>query len=140
MGVLGIISSEHFMWCIAIGIGVACVYGYYIRGVLGRLVRRLLEAEAFNQESAVSPADVDCTGLLYKFALRKKSHFREHVQIADGKCYVKAEDAEKLAAKYGNTEGSVLSLLVTLCVFLIVACIVAAFMPQIEAFVKGIFS
>ncbi len=141
MTVIGILSSSHFMWCICIGIGVACVYAYYVRGVLGKIVRALIESNAFDEATAVSPSELELDGFIYKFALRKRSHFRESVKTTeDGRFFVEKDSVEKLSAKYGETDTGVTALLLTLCAFLVVACIISAFMPQIELLVKGLFS
>ncbi len=142
MGIIGILSSSHFMWCICAGIAASCVYAFYVRGVLGRLIRALIESEAFSEETAVTAAELGLDGAIYRFALRKRSHFRDHVKVVgeEKRCFVEKENVDKLMAKYGRTDTGVTSLLLTLCAFLVVACIIAAFLPQIELFVKSLIS
>ena len=142
MTVIGILSSKHFLWCIFCGIIIACVYAYYVRGVLGRLVRALIQNEAFDEETALTPAELGLSGFAYKFALRKKSNFREHIKVVgkEKRCYVEPEKVEKLSKKYGENDMGITSLLLTLCAFLLVGCIIAAVLPEIELLIKGLVS
>ncbi len=142
MTVIGILSSKHFLWCICGGIILACVYAYYVREVLGKLVRALIENEAFDEETALTPAEMGLNGTIYRFALRKRSHFRDHVKTVgkENRCYIDNDSVEKLSKKYGESDTGVTSLLLTLCAFLLVGCIIAAFLPEIELLLKGLMS
>lgn len=131
MTLLGIGSSVHLMWCFAAGLLIACIYGFYVRCVIGKLVRGLAREDAFDEHSAIELSSIGCGGALFTFALRKGTALSEAVvPTEDGKrYYIQPEMKEKTLAKYGAKGGSLISLLVTIVAAFIAAVLCAALLP-----------
>ena len=140
MNLLGINSSEHLLWCFAAGLMIACLYGFYVKCVIGKLVRGLAREDAFDEYSAVELSSVGCGGALFKFALRKGTSLSEAIVPAeDGKrYYIQPDLKEKTLAKYGANGGSLISLLLTLVAAFIAAVLCAALLPWATDVFKGL--
>lgn len=143
MGILGIQSAQHLLWCFAIGFMVACVYAFYVKCVTGKLIRALVREDACDSASALTLAELGCTGAAYRFALRKGASLSEAVLVAnpdqgEKRYYIKPEEREKLLSKYGANARGLLSLVLTLLAALIAACIGAMLLPVITGYFEGI--
>lgn len=134
--VLGIETGEQLLWCFAIGFMVACVYAFCVKCFTGRLVRALVREEAQDEASALTLAQISCSGFLYRFALRGGSTLSRSVVVADPKeaekrYYILPEEKDKLLSKYGADAGSLLSLVLTLLAAFIAAVIGSALLPVV---------
>lgn len=139
MGILGIKSGEHLLWCFAIGFMVACVYAFCVKCVTGKLIRALVREDACNEASALTLAQLGCKGAFYRFALRKGTSLSEAVVTADEndaekRYYLKPDEKEKMLLKYGAGTNGMFSLLLTLLAAMVAAIIGAMLLPVISGY------
>lgn len=138
--VFGIDTLSQLLWCFAIGFMVACVYAFFVKCVIGKLVRTLAREEAQDKASALSLARISCRGFIYRFALRSGSTLSRSIAVADPdeaekRYYILPEEKDKLLSKYGANAGSLVSLLLTLFVALIATVIGSLLMPFISEWI-----
>ncbi|MBQ3081450.1 MAG: hypothetical protein IJC49_03255 [Clostridia bacterium] len=140
MNLLGIASGEHLLWCFAAGLMIACVYGFYAKCVIGKLIRGLAREDACDEHSAVTLNSLGCGGPLFGFALRKGTALSESViATEDGeRYYLLPEAKEKMLAKYGANSSTLISLVVTLLAAVIAAILCAALLPWATDLFKGL--
>lgn len=140
MNLLGIKNGEHLLWCFAAGLLAACVYGFYAKCVIGKLIRGLAREDAVDEESALELKKIGCGSFIFKLALRKGSSLSESVIATENgkRYYLLPESKDKMLSKYGANSGSLLSLVLTLLVALVVAIICAALLPWITDIYKGL--
>jgi len=140
LGFLGIQSGTHLLWCFAAGLMVACIYGFYVKCVTGKLIRGLVREDACDETSAVTLKSIGCGASLYRFVLRGGTSLAAAVIAVDGgaRYYLDPEQKEKMLAKYGAGSYSLFSLVLTLLAALLVTVLCAALLPwAIDAF-KGL--
>lgn len=138
--VFGIDTLSQLLWCFAIGFMVACVYAFFVKCFIGRLVRALVREEAQDEASALTLAQLSCRGFMYRFALRGGSTLSRSIAVADPKeiekrYYILPEEKDKLLSKYGADAGSLVSLLLTLLAALIAAAIGSLLMPVVSEWI-----
>lgn len=140
MNILGIKNGEHLLWCFAAGLFAACIYGFYAKCVVGKLIRGLAREDAADEGSAVTLKQIGCGIFIFKLALRKGSSLSESViATEDGKrYYLLPESKDKMLSKYGANSGSLLSLVLTLLIAAVVAIICAALLPWVTDMYKGL--
>ncbi len=140
MNILGIKSGEHLLWCFAAGLIIACAYGFYVKCVIGKLVRGLAAEDAVDDVSAVTLKSIGCGSFLFKLALRKGTSLSEAVLASeDGERYYLAPELkEKTLAKYGANSSSLISLVVALLGAAIAAVLCAALLPWAVEVFKGL--
>lgn len=140
MNILGIKSGEHLLWCFAAGLMIACMYGFYVKCIIGKLVRGLAAEDATDEATAITLKSIGCGSFLFKFALRKGTSLSEAVIAVDEgeRYYLNPELKEKVLAKYGAGSGSLISLVVTLVGAVIAAMLCAALLPWMVDIFKGL--
>lgn len=137
MNVIGLDSVETLIWCFAGGVVAACVYAFYAKGVIGKLIRALIAKNAFDEASAVTAEAAGCKSFIYRFALRKGSIQNGAVTAtADGRYYVTSDAKDKLLSKYGSGSDSLLQLVLVLVLVIVAVVLIAALYPMVaERFV-----
>lgn len=121
---------------------IACVYGFYVKCVIGKLIRGLAREDASDEHSAVTLRSLGCGSFLFKFALRKGTTLSEAVVATeDGeRYYLLPETKEKMLAKYGANSASLMSLVLTLLAAVIAAILCAALLPWATDMFKGLIA
>jgi len=136
---LGIKNGEHLLWCFAAGLIAACVYGFFAKCVIGKLIRGLAREDASDEQSAIFLKSIGCGGFIFKLVLSKGSTLSDSViATEDGRYYLLPENKDKMLSKYGANSGSLISLVLTLLVALVVAILCAALLPWITDLYKGL--
>lgn len=141
MNILGIDSVKTLIWCFAVGIAVAAAYTYYVKGIVGKLVRALVREEAYDGESAKSLEALGCGGFIYRFILRKGQADNGYVLCTeDRRVYLLKDKADRLLAKHGSNEVSATSYILVFVILIVVMALVTALYPyvadKIEAFLN----
>lgn len=138
MKVIGMESAEMLMWCFAGGVIIACIYAFYAKGIIGKLIRALIKANAFDEASAVLPESVGCKSFIYRYIMRGGSIQNGAVVcIEGGKCYINSNCKEKMLSKFGKSEASVIQLAIVLVLVIVAVVLIAALYPVIsEQFIK----
>ena len=77
-------SPELIVWSVCIGFILGIVITYIVKQVQGKLIARLLEAGAQNEESAVTLKDLGLDGSKFlKLCLKSNSGLRGVISLAD---------------------------------------------------------
>jgi hypothetical protein len=122
------------MLLMMLGIIIASAYTIFIKKYLGEFVLALIDAEAFDKESAKSISDLKIKkGFLRNLVIKKRFSFSPDYFIVEGdekKYYVNKDYISRLRAKYGNSNITFVHLLITIIAFLAVALILATAVPE----------
>ncbi len=111
---------------LAIGVFLAVCISYYNGQFLGKVVRRLYKADAFDGGSAVTLDSVGCNNALYRRAIRKNLVLSKYVKpTEDGRFFI--PEAEKYIAdkRFKEVRGGIWSLVIAFflclvgCIFLL---------------------
>lgn len=100
----GLMDLKFIIWSFVIGVCVAAVYTFYIKKVLGDLVRKLIAIDACSPETAISLDRIHYKmNSIVQSALRRKGNFAETVKVTEsGLYYINPEMLKKAKAKYKN--------------------------------------
>lgn len=90
------ITLTQLIWSLALGIFLASVCTYYVKAVLGKIVRALIEARAHDEQSAKSLKELDCDNFFARFSLREGSSFSRTVAAVGASSKETSEGAEAL--------------------------------------------
>lgn len=126
------LDVELLIWCFAGGIVVACLYAFYAKAIVGKLIRALVKGGAIGEEKAVALDAVGCGGFIYRFIMRGGTLQNGAVlSTGDEKCYIKPGCEEKLLSKFGRDDASILSLAIVLTMTIVAVLLIAALYPTI---------
>ncbi len=132
-------SYEQIILAFIVGVSVAAAYTFYTKSVLGSLVRKLFENNAFDEDSAITLEEAGCDKkFLLKYSLRPGTDFAETVRSVNGKYYIPEENIEKAESKY---KGEGITVLIVLAAILVLALIALAgiyIFPDFMDMVRGI--
>ena len=125
-------SLQQILWAIIIGVAIGAVMTFYTKRVLGGFIKKLLERDAFDPESAVGfdELGIKKSGLL-KYSLREGTSFSETVLNEGGKYYIPESSIDKAEKKYGGETMSVFVVLVILAVLFVTALICSYAFPEL---------
>ena len=134
-------SLENVLLAICAGLALAVMYMYYIKRVHGGLVKKLLDADALSEQSAVS---IESLGYKHPSALmrslREGSTLAKTVRTTpDGKLYVPQEEVETAERKYGGGSMTFFVMIILLLVMLLVALVSVYVFPQLLKGFEGLF-
>lgn len=126
-------NLELVIWSLFIGLGIATVYLFYNRKVLGKLVRKLIEIDACSPESAIPLEKIDYKmNAALKHSLRKGSLFAETVMVNNkGNYYINPERLDKAKSEYKNEGTSIFVLMLSLIILAGIALISTYLFPQV---------
>lgn len=135
-------TVKQIIWCVTIGIAIAAVYTFYNKKVLGGLVKKLFDMDAFDIDSAVDLGSAGYSkNIFIKYSLREGTSFADTVRCHDGRYYIPEEKIHKAENKYKDEGATIVVLLITLAVLFIVALIaVYAFPNLINQITNNLFS
>ena len=121
------------LWMFMLGICAAIITVYYNNRFLGRIIRKLIEIDATNADSALSPKElgVKITPFV-KYALRPGTSFSQTVLTTeDGKYYIADNKVDMAKAKYSGKESSLLFVIICILLLLLVTFALTAVFPDI---------
>lgn len=121
------------LWMFMLGICAAIVSVYYNNRFLGRIIRKLIEIDATNAESALSPKElgVKITPFV-KYALRPGTSFSQTVLTTeDGKYYIADNKVDMAKAKYSGKDSSLLFVIISILLLLLVTFALTTVFPDI---------
>ena len=121
------------LWMFMLGICAAIISVYYNNRFLGRIIRKLIEIDATNADSALSPKElgVKITPFV-KYALRPGTSFSQTVLTTDdGKYYIADNKVDMAKAKYSGKESSLLFVIICILLLLLVTFALTAVFPDI---------
>lgn len=123
---------KQILWAFIVGVGIATIYTFYIRKVLGGLVRKLIAIDACSPEAAISLENINYKmNSLVKYSLRKGTEFSQTVLINEkGLYYINPEYLDKAKLKYKEEGTSVFLMFIILIVLAAVALISTYIYPQ----------
>ena len=130
---------EQILVAFILGVTVSAVYTYYVKSVLGRLVRGLFEANAFDEETAVTIEEAGCKNNFFiRYSLRPGTDFSETVKNANGKYYIPEDKIEKAENKYQNEGITIYVVLLTILAFAVITLVCIYVFPDLFEIVKNI--
>jgi hypothetical protein len=133
-------TLEQILWAFIIGVAAAAVYTYYTKKILGGLVRKLFELEAFNEESAVTLGEVGCAkSFLLKYSLRDGTDFAETVKHIGDRYYIPEDMMEKAEAKYKGENITIFFVLIAVVAFAALALICVYIFPELIDMTGNVF-
>ena len=129
------------IWSFFVGICVALLFAYYVKHVVGGIVRYLLENGCRSEETAKElPGTNAFDGLLRKLALRNGSGLYQTVGVFDGnKYYIFGDEAEKARKKYKGDIKPV-HVIVAIIALFVFAFIIWFFFDTVSAFFGDMFN
>lgn len=139
MNILGISSARVLIGCICVGLAVASVYAYYAKGLVGKLIARLINADAFDVDSAKTLEELGCDSFVFRLIARKGSLQEGAVLSESGRFYIVEDKKEKILAKYSGGEESAAGLIAVLLIIAVLAAAIALFYPDVEKLLKSWF-
>ena len=86
---------EQILVAFILGVTVSAVYTYYVKSVLGRLVRGLFQANAFDEETAVTIEEAGCKNNFFiRYSLGPGTDFSETVKKS-GSTYPRRQNRKR---------------------------------------------
>ncbi|HOJ48775.1 MAG TPA: hypothetical protein PLD48_07920 [Bacillota bacterium] len=112
----GLTELNFIIWAFVIGVGLAAVYTFYIKKVLGDLVRRLIAIDACSPETAISLEKINYKmNAIVQTELKRNGSYAETVKVTEsGLYYINPEMLAKAKTKYKNDFMPILFLVVLL--------------------------
>lgn len=134
----------HIVWTVLAGIGGAVVYHWYSSRFVGKFVRKLLEIDADQADTAVSMEELHCkmTPPLM-LALREDGALYGIVEKTDGEIpryYVRSEKKKMLRAKYGTEGAGLASVILWICLLIVLGVVFSIVYPPISDYFSGLIS
>lgn len=117
---------------LAIGVFIAFCVSYYHGQYLGRVVRRLYAAGAFDAKSAVTLAEIGCDKPLLRHAIRKNLVLTKYVlPTEDGRFFI--PEAQKYIAdkRFKEVRGGIWSLVIAFCICLVGCIFLLDALPEV---------
>lgn len=134
MSIFGMSMGEALMWCAAVALVLASASAYYTKGIVGKIVVRLIKTKAFDKETARSLDEIGCDSFLCRFALRNGYLQDGGVMSHQDRYFITEGKKDKMISKYGKTENGA-SLAVSLLIIGLATAVAAVFFPDIERLV-----
>jgi len=132
-------TVEQILLAFIFGVTVAAIYTFYTKSVLGSLVRKLFEHNAFDTDSAISLEEAGCKkSFLIKYSLRQGTDFAETVKSFEGRYYIPEDKIEKAEYKYKSEGITVFVVLAAVLAFAIIALASIYVFPDLMEMVKDI--
>ncbi len=137
-------NITHVVWTILVGIGAAVMYHWYSNRFVGIFVRKLLEIDADQADTAVSMEELHCklTPPLM-LAMREDGALYDTVCKTEDKIpryYIAPEKKELLRAKYGKNSIGFASVILWLCILVVVGIIFTLVYPPLSSYLAGLTS
>ncbi len=143
------------IWSLFIGFMIGIGVTLYNKFVLGSLIRGLIERGAHTADAALTATEIGCANPFVRFAMRKNSSLRRIVHVkgeSDAKefkysfqtaqFFIPDEMVHRAELVYGNAGTSVLSVLLAVLAFLVVALVSFIVVPDLiqmlNNFINGI--
>lgn len=151
LGTNTVTTLNIIVWSLFIGFVLAIIITVFNKIVVGRFVRKLIEKEAFSEESALSLSDIGCKNIYLKFALRKKGTLRHIVYAAKGdiktsvktekaKFYIPEKTQKKAESIYGKKDITAKTVILSVIALLIVSMAALYFIPDLITMLKNFIS
>ena len=132
-------TFEQILLAFIFGVTAAAVYTYYTKSILGGLVRKLFEHNAFDGDSAISLEEAGYKkSFLLKYSLRPGTDFAETVRSVDGRYYIPEDKIEKAESKYKNENITVFVVLLAILALAIIALACIYIFPDLLEIAKNI--
>ncbi len=132
------IDDKNFittMILLMLGILIASLYTIFIKKFRGEFVMALIDAGAFNEETAKSTNELGIKfNGLQKMIIEIKFSFSPDYKVTnenEKKYYVKEDDIPRLTSKYGKSGITLIQLFITIIAFFAVALVMATIIPDI---------
>ncbi len=134
----------HIVWTILAGIGGAVVYHWYSTRFVGKFVRKLLEIDADQADTAVTMEDLHCkmTPPL-RLALREDGALYEVVKSTEDETpryYILPEKKKMLRAKYDKEGIGFASVILWICLLIVLGVVFSIVYPPIADYLSGLIS
>ena len=128
-----VVTVPMFVFAIYIGIAVGVLLSYYNKSHLGKAVRALVAKEAFGKDKAMSAEMLgfDKKRLILR-SIRKGALARfVHVEERDGEelYYMDADDRIRAEMRYSDKGTDLYVVIIGLIIFLLVAFVLARYLP-----------
>lgn len=143
------VTTKAMIIIAACGVGLAVLYTYFIKKVLGGFIRRLEEKEASSIENALTLAELGYSGfsarVIYAF-LGESSSLRRFVgapelvreSIEEQKYYLLPEKKDLALKRYSDKGLNLRALILSAVALIIAAIIFILAAPFVEGFIDGI--
>lgn len=130
--------SNLLIWSFFAGICFALIYAYYVKHVIGSLVRFLIDNKCFSIEDAKKAPEMNALDkMLLNFALRKNSSVYDIISVSDDdKYYITENKKEKARKKYKGDVRSV-HLIIAIVALFAAALLIQYFFDNIVEFMDG---
>jgi len=139
-----ITTLNIIVWSLFIGFMIGIGVTLYNKFVLGSLVRELIEHGAHTEDAALTAAEIGCANPFIQFALRENGSFRRIVHMKGdtetsyskesfktARFYIPDDKVHRAEVVYGNSGTSVISVLLSILAFLIVAFVSFIVVPDL---------
>ena len=139
-----ITTLNLIVWSLFIGFMIGIGVTIYNKFVLGALVRELIERGAHSEEAALTAAEVGCANPFIRFALRENSSFRRVVRMKGdtptelckesfktARYFIPDENVHRAELIYGGSGTTLVSVLLSVLAFLIVAFVSFIVVPDL---------
>ncbi|MCI8387880.1 MAG: hypothetical protein HFE63_05375 [Clostridiales bacterium] len=139
-----ITTLNIIVWSLYIGFIIGIGITVYNRCVLGTLIRKLIERQAFSDGGAVTVAELGCGNPFIKFALREKGTLRRIVYMVGdtpetrkresfdtAKFYLPEQNIHRAEVVYGSSGMNIVSVLLSVLAFLVVVMVAFFVIPNL---------
>ena len=139
-----ITTLNIIVWSLFIGFMIGIGVTIYNKFVLGSLVRGLIERGAHTEEAALTASEIGCANPLVQFALRRNGSFRRIVHMKGdteenqsresfrtARFFIPDDKVHRAEVIYGNSGTSVVSILLSVLAFLVVAFVSFIVVPDL---------
>ena len=144
LGTNAVTTLNIIVWAIFAGFIIAIGATLYNRIVLGKIVRALIEKKAHTKDGALSAAEVGCSNVFIRHALRKNSTMRRIVRMEDdtdeersdkafgeAKFYIPEEYIRRAESIYGKSDISAKTVVLSLVGLFVAALVSFILIPNL---------
>lgn len=155
LGTNSVTTLNIIVWSLFIGFILGIGVTLYNKLVIGVLVRRLIENNAFDEDTAVSASSLKCSNPFVRFAMRKNGTLRRMVRVcgdteealvsipfAEAKLYIPQEKLHRAKTIYGTAGISVSSVVFAVIALIVIAIasftVIPDLITMLSNFISGI--
>ena len=133
--------STMLIWSFFAGVCIALLYAYYVKHVIGSVIRYLIEKECFSEESAKELPETNAfDSLMLKIALRKNAGIYQTVSVCEGNRYFITEDKKEKARRKYKGDVKLYQIIAAAAAFLIAALLISYFFDNIYKFFEDMIN
>ena len=153
LGNNSVTTLNIIVWSLFIGFIIAVGVSVCNRLLLGTLIARLKDKEAFSEDSALTAKELGCANPLIRLALCKNSTFRRIVRMkgdtetvlcadrfTEARFYLPEENIRRAETVYGKTELTAGNVLLSVAAFFALAIVAFIVIPELIQMLSNFIS